>query len=56
MGPRSGATQAAEEPGNDLQSQYLYWAQALNPWLDCRNHGVGGERTEEILARLRSLW
>ena len=41
-----------EEPGNDVRSQYLYWAQALNPWLDCRNLGVGGERSDEILARL----
>jgi lysophospholipase L1-like esterase len=41
-----------EDPGNDETSQYLYWAQALNPRLDCRNLGVGGERTDQILARL----
>jgi lysophospholipase L1-like esterase len=41
-----------EEPGNDVTSQYLYWAQALNQRLDCRNLGVGGERSDEILARL----
>jgi len=41
-----------EDPGNDETSQYLYWAQALDPRLDFRNFGVGGERTDQILARL----
>jgi lysophospholipase L1-like esterase len=41
-----------EDPGNDETSQYLYWAQALDPRFDCRNFGVGGERTDQILARL----
>ena len=41
-----------ENPGDDVTSQYLYWAQALDPRLDCRNLGVGGERSDEILARL----
>lgn len=41
-----------ENPGNDETSQYLYWAQARDPRLDCRNLGVGGERTDQIRARV----
>jgi lysophospholipase L1-like esterase len=41
-----------EDPGNDETSQYLYWAQARDPRLDCRNLGVGGERTDQIKARI----
>ncbi len=41
-----------EDPGNDETSQYLYWAQARNPGLECRNYGVGGERTDQVMARL----
>ena len=41
-----------EDPGDDETSQYLYWAQAQDPRLDCRNLGVGGERTDQIKARL----
>ena len=41
-----------EDPGDDETSQYLYWAQARDPRLDCRNLGVGGERTDQISARV----
>lgn len=41
-----------EDPGDDETSQYLYWAQERDPRLECRNHGVGGERSDQILARL----
>ncbi len=37
--------------GSDPESQYLYWAALLDPRLEVRNHGVGGERTDEILER-----
>ena len=43
-----------EDPGDDETSQYLYWAAAANPGMAFRNHGVGGERTDEIRARLES--
>lgn len=42
----------AEDPGDDPRSQYLYWAALRNPRLDLRNFGVGGERTDQIGARL----
>ena len=41
-----------EDPGNDETSQYLYWAARKDPRIEFRNHGVGGERTDEIRARL----
>jgi lysophospholipase L1-like esterase len=41
-----------EDPGDDETSQYLYWAQARDPRLRCRNLGVGGERTDQIKARI----
>jgi lysophospholipase L1-like esterase len=43
-----------EDPGDDETSQYLYWAAAANPGMRFSNHGVGGERTDEIRARLDS--
>ncbi len=43
---------ALEDPGDDETSQYLYWAARANRGLRFRNHGVGGERTDEIRARL----
>ena len=43
-----------EDPGDDETSQYLYWAAAANPGMRFSNHGVGGERTDEIRARLES--
>lgn len=41
-----------EDPGDDETSQYLYWASRANPGMRFRNHGVGGERTDEIRSRL----
>jgi len=43
-----------EDPGDDETSQYLYWAERANPGMGFRNHGVGGERTDEIRARLET--
>ena len=43
-----------EDPGDDETSQYLYWAAAAHPGMRVSNHGVGGERTDEIRARLES--
>lgn len=43
---------ALEDPGNDETSQYLYWAARAHPGMRFENHGVGGERTDEIRARL----
>ncbi len=37
--------------GTDPESQYLYWAAQADPRIEFRNHGVGGERTDQILAR-----
>ena len=51
MGSRPGAP-GAREPGDDETSQYLYWAQARDPRLDCRNLGLGGEGTDQIRARI----
>lgn len=41
-----------EDPGDDEASQYLYWAARSNPGMRFRNHGVGGERADEIRSRL----
>jgi lysophospholipase L1-like esterase len=41
-----------EREGDDEQSQYEYWAAQRDPRLEFHNHGVGGERTDEIAARL----
>jgi lysophospholipase L1-like esterase len=41
-----------EDPGDDETSQYLHWASLANPGMRFRNHGVGGERTDEIRSRL----
>ncbi len=46
------ARRQAEDPGDDPRSQYLYWAGARDPRLELRNFGVGGERTDQIAARL----
>jgi lysophospholipase L1-like esterase len=43
-----------EDPGDDETSQYLYWAARATPGMRFRNHGVGGERTDEIRARLET--
>jgi lysophospholipase L1-like esterase len=37
--------------GDDPESQYLYWAALADPSIEFRNHGVGGERTDQIRAR-----
>ena len=37
--------------GADPESQYLYWAARADPRIEPRNHGVGGERSDELLAR-----
>jgi lysophospholipase L1-like esterase len=36
----------------DERSQWEHWAAAADPRLSFRNHGVNGERTDEIMARL----
>ena len=43
-----------EREGDNEQSQYEYWAAQRDPQLEFHNHGVGGERTDEIAARLES--
>ena len=39
--------------GPDERSQWAWWAARANPGLELRNHGVYGERTDQIAARLR---
>jgi lysophospholipase L1-like esterase len=39
-------------PDADPESQYEFWAAALDPRLEFRNFGVYGERTDEIARRL----
>lgn len=36
----------------DERSQWQWWAAQSTPQLDFRNHGVNGERTDQIAARL----
>ena len=48
------ARRELEDPGDDETSQYLYWAARANPGMRFLNHGVGGERTDEIRHRLES--
>jgi lysophospholipase L1-like esterase len=38
----------------DERSQWEWWAALKDPRLDMRNHGVYGERTDEIAARLQA--
>jgi len=40
-----------EREGDNPESQYQHWAALLDPRLDFRNHGVGGEVVAEIEAR-----
>ena len=42
------------DEGDDPQSQYLYWAARADPRIEFRNHGVGGECTDEILRRFEA--
>ena len=37
--------------GNNPKSQYQYWAAQIDPRLEFRNHGIGGEVVAEIGAR-----
>jgi lysophospholipase L1-like esterase len=46
--PRVRAAQGATDP----ESQYQHWAALAKPGLEFRNHGVYGERTDEIAERL----
>jgi lysophospholipase L1-like esterase len=38
--------------GGDETSQFEYWAAQIEPRLAFRNHGIYGQRTDEIMARL----
>jgi lysophospholipase L1-like esterase len=42
----------ARIPAPDERSQWEWWAARRDPRLDFRNHGVYGERTDQIAARL----
>jgi lysophospholipase L1-like esterase len=39
-------------PELDERHQWGYWAERANPGIRVRNHGVNGERTDQIAARL----
>lgn len=42
----------ARIPAPEERSQWEWWAMRRDPGLELRNHGVYGERTDEIAARL----
>jgi lysophospholipase L1-like esterase len=42
----------AQVAAPDERSQWLWWAARADPTLELRNHGVYGERTDQIAARL----
>lgn len=44
----------AEIDKPDERSQWQWWASQTRPQLDFRNHGVNGERTDQIAARLNA--
>jgi lysophospholipase L1-like esterase len=46
------ASLRAEIPEPDERSQWQWWAAHATPQLEFRNHGVNGERTDQIAARL----
>jgi lysophospholipase L1-like esterase len=46
------ATRAAIGSELDERHQWGYWAAQANPGIAVRNHGVNGERTDQIAARL----
>jgi lysophospholipase L1-like esterase len=46
------AVRADEIPQPDERSQWQWWATQTRPQLEFRNHGVNGERTDQIAARL----
>jgi lysophospholipase L1-like esterase len=41
----------ARAQAGDPQGQWEYWAALLHPGLEFENHGIWGERTDEIAAR-----
>jgi lysophospholipase L1-like esterase len=41
-------------PALDERSQWEWWAERADPSLRCRNHGVYGERSDEIARRLEA--
>jgi lysophospholipase L1-like esterase len=47
-----GSPEFDSRRGGDEASQWEHWAARADPGLEFRNHGVYGERTDEILARL----
>ena len=48
--PDAAVRAGIESP--DERSQWGYWAMRAHPGLELRNHGVYGERTDQIAARL----
>jgi lysophospholipase L1-like esterase len=48
------AIRATIGPGLDERHQWGYWSERANPGIRVRNHGVNGERTGQIAARLDS--
>jgi lysophospholipase L1-like esterase len=46
------AVRTREIPEPDERSQWQWWAAQTRPQLEFRNHGVNGERTDQIAARL----
>jgi lysophospholipase L1-like esterase len=40
--------------GDDPESQWEHWAAVQDPRLEFRNHGIYGQRTDEIAARLEN--
>jgi lysophospholipase L1-like esterase len=48
--PDPGVRASIAKP--DERSQWQWWAAQTRPQLDFRNHGVNGERTDQIAARL----
>jgi len=47
--PDDGARKKIEHP--DERSQWVWWAMRMHGELDLRNHGVHGQRTDEIAKR-----
>jgi len=47
-----GSPEFDSRRGGDETSQWEYWAALVDPRLEFRNHGICGQRTDEIRARL----
>jgi lysophospholipase L1-like esterase len=47
-----GSPEFDSRRGGDVTSQWEHWAARAHPELEFRNHGIYGQRTDEILARL----